>query len=566
MVRLGMDFGSTYTIVSVYREDTGVLEVISLGEGLTPNIPSVVAKGKGEVLIGVAAKNKTGKKGYQIYKAFKMLLAVTDAGRLAERGYDEENSPEAITRLFIGEVLSQVLESLHETRISQLVVGVPEIWNNKLETLGGKAILRDICRSLDFVDADGVRVVSEPAAASAYFAHNYYLITKRNFEGYILLVDYGGGTLDITLSQVTASDQKDGTSSMELKVLERKGAGENEEGRVGEAGIVYMETVMDWAIRRSGLTGGEAPEYDGTFYRAVNDLELELQTSMKKIQNVFEEYGLDYLDELNEEEFAEIEYGRDEVSVSFGLLLEVYNKVIRDVFDRKLDEMKAYIDNEQKQIRYMDGSRDDFKIALVGGFGNFYLVKNQIRDKFKLSHNDKRTENIILDQAGCERAVSLGAALLAADVIGIRNTADFSIGMWAYDIDKRVCMNYAIRYKQEIDVNTVYYARSSVDGEVFVIQAISGGFDKFLINLGSDDKLANFGLLKDQFANKLSNVVTNQYHTAVVGFSLDPSNVVSVHVRDYDLMKGAISDEDHVIELTKFNDLFEVVSVGPLSR
>ncbi len=50
-------------------------------------------------------------------------------------------------------------------------------------------------------------------------------------------------------------------------MLERNGAGENEEGRVGEAGIVYMETVMDWAIRRSGLTDGEAPEYDGKFYQ-----------------------------------------------------------------------------------------------------------------------------------------------------------------------------------------------------------------------------------------------------------------------------------------------------------
>ena len=228
MVKLGMDFGSTYTIVSVFREDTGVLEILSLGEGLPPNIPSVVARGKGETLIGFAAKNKTGKKGYTVYKAFKMLLAVTDPGKLAERGYDEENNPVEITRVFIEGVLSQVLESLHETRIDQLVVGVPEIWNNSLETLGGKATLRDICKGLDFVDPEGVKVVSEPAAASAYFAHNYYLITKKNFEGNILLVDYGGGTLDITLSQVTTSDRKDGVNSMELKVLERKGAGESD--------------------------------------------------------------------------------------------------------------------------------------------------------------------------------------------------------------------------------------------------------------------------------------------------------------------------------------------------
>ena len=54
-----------------------------------------------------------------------------------------------------------------------------------------------------------------------------------------------------------------------------------------------------------------------------------------------------------------------------------------------------------------------FKIALVGGFGNFYLVKRQIADKFKLGNNDRRQENILLDRAGCERAISLGAALLA---------------------------------------------------------------------------------------------------------------------------------------------------------
>ncbi len=83
MVKLGMDFGSTYTIVSVFREDTGILEVLSLGEGLPPNIPSVVAKGKGEVFIGFAAKNKTGKKGYTVYKALKALQGQIPAGERA---------------------------------------------------------------------------------------------------------------------------------------------------------------------------------------------------------------------------------------------------------------------------------------------------------------------------------------------------------------------------------------------------------------------------------------------------------------------------------------------------
>ena len=84
------------------------------------------------------------------------------------------------------------------------------------------------------------RSSANQAAASAFFAYNFRQMTKKNFEGNILLVDYGGGTLDITLTNVAADDG----DSVEIKVLERTGAGENEEGKVGKAGIVYMETVM----------------------------------------------------------------------------------------------------------------------------------------------------------------------------------------------------------------------------------------------------------------------------------------------------------------------------------
>ena len=134
-------------------------------------------------------------------------------------------------------------------------------------------------------------------------------------------------------------------------------------------------------------------------------------------------------------------------------------------------------------------------------------------------------------------------------------------------MNKKLCLNYAIRYKQEIEFDTIYYARGSEDGEIFVIQTISGGFDKFLVNFSLDDRTACFALLKEEFAGKLAHVVTNQYHMAVVGFSLDSSGVVSLHIRDYDLMEGTIGQEDHVVELTKFNQLFEVTSMGqPLHK
>ena len=75
MVNLGIDFGSTYTLVSHYRADRNTPEAISI-DNISPYIPSVVSynKRKNEYKYGKAAKNLTGNKNVIIYKAFKMLL------------------------------------------------------------------------------------------------------------------------------------------------------------------------------------------------------------------------------------------------------------------------------------------------------------------------------------------------------------------------------------------------------------------------------------------------------------------------------------------------------------
>lgn len=65
----------------------------------------------------------------------------------------------------------------------------------------GISILRDILYNDVDVPIKNVEVVSEPEAASAYFAYNYEAETSKSFNGYLLLIDYGGGTLDITLQK-----------------------------------------------------------------------------------------------------------------------------------------------------------------------------------------------------------------------------------------------------------------------------------------------------------------------------------------------------------------------------
>ena len=170
-----------------------------------------------------------------------------------------------------------------------------------MDSLSGRSILRNIFEKMDCVKE--VQVVSEPAAASAFFAYNYQTLRNEAYDGHILLIDYGGGTLDITLSKVSAGTDSNGKQFMEINVADRQGAGENENGRIGKAGIIYMESLLEEAIRKAGLLEEDEPlETDGKFYKALNELEEEIVNRTTDINSTFEDIGLDYLDELEEEE------------------------------------------------------------------------------------------------------------------------------------------------------------------------------------------------------------------------------------------------------------------------
>ncbi len=554
MINLGIDFGSTYTLVSVYKHNTKALEALTLDQG-TPCIPSVVSYDEysKRYEFGKGAKSQTGRKGAKIFKTFKMLLTEqADSKQLEERGFDKENTPEKISAIFLEDLLKKVLKDIGEDKIGNIVVGVPEIWNENFKTVDGRSIVRNIFKEMDFVEK--VQVVSEPAAASAFFAYNYKLNKGVDFNGNILLVDYGGGTLDITLTNVSACEKNDDSHSVEIRVLNRTGAGENEEGKIGKASVIYMETVVEKAIKQHEAFKEKDLVYDTKFYKVVDEFENELQNRTELIKDIFEEYDQDMY-ELENLIFTSLDYKGEDVDVSYGLLLEAYNETIRDVLDSKLDEMITFMSNNG--INWTNRECDDFKIALVGGFGNFYLVKKQIEDKFEISSIDVRVKDIIKNRADCERAVSLGTALLANGIIGIRNTAPYSIGVKSHDVSSgSVALIYAINYKQDIKFGQVYYPIGT-DGNKFMIRSLSRSFDEFIVNFGPDDKTAFVAIPKDEFADKLKNIIKGHYCIALIGFSMDTSGILSVHIHDYDPITEHLGEE-HIIELTKLNELFKV--------
>ena len=550
-MNLGVDFGSTYTTLSRYDETAGEIRDILLYEG-SPFVPSVVARKEESYVFGAEAKNKTGRKGYTSYKGFKMLLAETRREQLIRRGFGDQTPPDIAGR-FLDFCIREALQRSGEDYIDHLVVGVPEVWNDSLSTLDGRNILKRICTKKDLVGS--VQVVSEPACASAFFSYNFQKTTGHAYQGHILLIDYGGGTLDITLTKVTSTDQ----GKIEIQVEERTGAGENEEGEIGKAGIVYMESVMETAILESGIFS-ETVERDEKFYKSVNIFEEDLKTSWRTIQDIFNEYEVDNITELEQEEFSSVEYKGEEISISYGLMVRVYNKLIAPVLSEKLGVMIEYMDAHG--INYQDKKEEGFKIALVGGFGNYYLVDHQVRSLFGFGSQDLRQSGIIRNATDREKAVSMGASLLASGIISIRNTAPYSIGIPGMVGDKP-SLNYAIRYKQEIVYDKVYFPCGKEDGKP-VPYFIGSTLKHFVINRGGDDRTAIIVPLKEQFVKELKDLVAyadDQYLTAILGFSMDSSGILSLHVRAYNLITGEADPKDNVIVLDSFNNIFGVSQV-----
>ena len=71
---------------------------------------------------------------------------------------------------------------------------------------------------------------------------------------------------------------------MQIKVLESTGAGENTEGKIGQAGMRYMESVAERALIKNELWDpDDLPQPDGKFYRLVNQLEDSIVIQKHKI-------------------------------------------------------------------------------------------------------------------------------------------------------------------------------------------------------------------------------------------------------------------------------------------
>ena len=572
---IGIDFGSTYSTISTYRESIGNAEAIALAQGDPASIPSVVSLSKkGDVNYGKTAKNQIGYSTYRIFEAFKMLLNETDREILKKRGYDDVHTPQWATQCFLNSIIRGAMKREEQKELGTVVICVPEIWGKGARTLDGRVILRNIIQNdLDAaIKPKKVQVITEPEAASAYFAYQYQQVTQQRFNGHLLLIDYGGGTLDITLTKVHSSD-----AGMEIGRRESGGAGENHPDKngniaIGSAGIAFIQRIVELALRDAGLLKQNEPlDYTSRdTLRAINGTEnlLKSPDKIQEIEDTFGGFGSGYEDAeaiLDEESksFGDIEYQEEPVTITYQQIYTAYKEVVAPVLAQQVKDINARVAKHihADPCEPAAGDRDDFKIALVGGFGTFYLVKKQICDIYRLDTNvklDKRTRNMAADQK--EQAISLGAALLAAGKVVLQKVAQYSIGLCSTAQDGKRQLDYGIRFHQIVETGRTYFICYKEDPIRRITYAsLRNNITEFAIAFNEELNHGGLMRLKGDMLTRLAQLPALGFWNC--GFSMDDNEIISFHIVPDPQMPSEAGAKEVVIALDNYSNMFDLTQI-----
>lgn len=222
---LGIDLGTTNSLVAVWREGRAELIPNAMGQVLTPSAVSLDEDGS--ILVGAAARARLTTHPLRSVAAFKRFMGSDKRFTLGERQF----TPEELSALVLGSLKADA-EAYLGVPVSTAVISVPAYFSDEQRK-----------RTIFAAELAGLRVerlINEPtAAAMAYGLH------EQQFER-TLIFDLGGGTFDVTVLEYA------------LPLIEvHASTGDNFLGGEDFTEALLKACLEDWGLARSALDGQE---------------------------------------------------------------------------------------------------------------------------------------------------------------------------------------------------------------------------------------------------------------------------------------------------------------------
>ncbi|AGX87739.1 Hsp70 family protein [Candidatus Symbiobacter mobilis] len=176
---VGIDLGTTHSLISVWQENQAVLIPNALGEVLTPSAVGIGEEG--HVLVGRAAHDYWLTRPESCATIFKRHMGSDRQYRLGQRSF----RPEELSALVLKSLKADAEHYLHES-VSEAIITVPAYFSNVQRTATRQAG--------ELAGLTVKRLINEPTAA----ALSYGLQEAPN-ESTFMVVDLGGGTFDVAI-------------------------------------------------------------------------------------------------------------------------------------------------------------------------------------------------------------------------------------------------------------------------------------------------------------------------------------------------------------------------------
>jgi len=175
---IGIDLGTTYTVVAVIENGRPKIIPNAEGQRLTPSVVAFAREGR--PLVGQLARRQAAANPGRTVFSIKRRMGSDYRVKIDKREY----SPQEISSLILRKVKEDAEDYLGE-KVEKVVITIPAYFNDRQRQATKEASI--------LAGLDAIRIISEPTAAAVAYG------LMREDIHTVLVWDLGGGTFDVSI-------------------------------------------------------------------------------------------------------------------------------------------------------------------------------------------------------------------------------------------------------------------------------------------------------------------------------------------------------------------------------